>query len=86
MEDEVAGNNNSGSVVAGFLLGALVGAGAALLLAPASGDDTRDRLRQTGKRVRGAVRDTLDGARDQVDRARDAVTELKHNVGSALTS
>jgi gas vesicle protein len=85
MEDEIAGGNR-GTVVAGFLLGALVGAGAALLLAPASGDDTRDRLKQTGRRVRGAVRDTLDGARDQVDRARDAVTELKHNVGSALTS
>jgi gas vesicle protein len=85
MEDEIAGGNR-GTVVAGFLLGALVGAGAALLLAPASGDDTRDRLKQTGRRVRGAVRDTLDGARDQVGRARDAVTELKHNVGSALTS
>lgn len=39
----------------GLLIGAIVGAGAALLLAPASGADTRKRLRREARRayVRG---------------------------------
>ena len=40
----------------GILIGAVLGAGAALLLAPASGADTRRRLRKEARRayVRGA--------------------------------
>ena len=37
-----------GSFVAGFLIGGLIGAGVALLLAPQSGEETREMLRERG--------------------------------------
>lgn len=70
-----------------FLWGALLGAGAALLLAPRSGRETRDGIRSGALRIRDraedAVRevtdtftDTVDGVRgevqDRLDTARDA--------------
>jgi gas vesicle protein len=40
--------NSSGDFVAGFLVGALVGAAAALLFAPMSGEETRVMIREKG--------------------------------------
>lgn len=49
------GNRDNGARAQGFgvglLIGALVGAGAALLLAPASGNETRKRLRREARRA-----------------------------------
>ncbi len=60
-----------------FLLGLAIGAGAALLLAPASGQETRDRLRRqvrrAGGRMRGVVDDLGEELTDRMDRARDGL-------------
>ena len=42
---------NGGINLAGFLLGALVGAGLALLLAPAPGGETRKKVADTARRI-----------------------------------
>lgn len=63
----------SGTVgfLAGIVLGAFVGAGVALLLAPERGDVTR-------RRIRSKLRDVTDDARDQIDDWRDgAERELR---------
>jgi gas vesicle protein len=65
------------SVALGLVLGALVGAGIALLLAPATGKETRRRLTDAGRRWSGAARNTL-------DQARDAANNLKQDAKSAL--
>lgn len=65
------------SVAMGFVLGAVVGAGIALLLAPGSGSDTRKRLADAGRRLGGAARKGL-------DQARDTVSDLKQDATSAL--
>ena len=65
------------SVATGFLLGAMVGAGIALLLAPRTGKQTRQRLADTGRRWGGA-------ARHRLDQARDIAHELKDGAKSAL--
>lgn len=44
----MAEKNCSGDFVAGFLVGALVGAAAALIFAPMSGEETRGMLRERG--------------------------------------
>ena len=44
----MAEKNCSGDFLAGFLVGALVGAAAALLFAPMSGDETRVMIREKG--------------------------------------
>jgi gas vesicle protein len=48
----------------GFLAGALFGAAAALLLAPASGAETRQRLGGAAKRVGSTVKDRIGDARE----------------------
>lgn len=65
------------SVATGFVLGALVGAGIALLLAPGTGKATRQRLADAGRRWGGAARHKLDQARDLAD-------DLKEDAKSAL--
>jgi gas vesicle protein len=65
------------SVALGVVIGALVGAGVALLLAPASGNVTRRRLADTGRRLGGAARSTL-------DQALDTANDLKQDAKSAL--
>lgn len=57
-----------------FLGGALAGAGAALLLAPRSGRETRQRLTDAARR-----------SADQVGRARLAATEAAHAARDAFT-
>jgi hypothetical protein len=57
---------------AGIAVGALIGAGAALLLAPATGFETRTRLahtaRRTGSRAAGRLEGLGDGARRETKR------------------
>ncbi|HET7275347.1 MAG TPA: YtxH domain-containing protein [Longimicrobiaceae bacterium] len=74
--------------VAPFVWGALIGAGIALFMAPRSGEETQEEIRQRVRRMRDSaegrvndVRDSFTGAvsrtrgrmRDQIDSARDAV-------------
>ncbi|HZG41407.1 MAG TPA: YtxH domain-containing protein [Longimicrobium sp.] len=77
-----------------FLLGVLVGAGAALLLAPRSGRDTQREIRGfvTGRvdAVRGAVDTGVEQARTAVHEGRSAAaqarTDLQRRVQEAKAS
>jgi gas vesicle protein len=60
-----------------FLLGAMVGAGIALLLAPAHGRDTRRRVGTTMKKWG-------DGARQVLNKTRDNLNEFKDDAKSAI--
>jgi len=67
-----------------LLLGVMIGAGLALLLAPRSGADTRrmieSRARRAGARVRNVATDVADNVTSQVNDVRDRVTQ---RVGAA---
>ena len=63
-------DHRSDSLIA-FLLGAAVGAGVALLLAPQSGEETRRRIGDAARKIG----DDLD------DKMRTATDELKHRAG-----
>lgn len=69
----------SGGGLGAFLLGLVLGAGAALLLAPQSGEETRRVLRERGRRVRDAVSERADELVDRVEggyeRARERLEE-----------
>ena len=64
-------SNNSGGEIgaffSGFLVGGLVGAAAALLLAPQSGEETREQIRQRGVELQGRAEDTLGEARAKAE-------------------
>jgi gas vesicle protein len=71
------GTSSAGSSLMGFAIGAAVGAGLALLLAPESGKKTRQRIASSARRWSKSAGDTI-------DQARDAVTELGTDAKSAL--
>ena len=64
-------SDNRTDALMAFLLGAAVGAGVALLLAPQSGEETRRRLGDAARKIG----DDLD------DKMRSAKDELKHRAG-----
>jgi gas vesicle protein len=89
---------DSGSGVGSFVLGALLGAGAALLLAPRSGRETQDEIRERARELREAAEDRLkeasshlearledarDGVEHRLDRVRDAVDSGKQAANEA---
>ena len=85
--------------VGDFLLGALIGAGVALLFAPRSGRETRadigrkaraaqDRVRGVAEGVTEQVVDKFEGARsrieEQIESARTAIVAKKEQVSRAM--
>jgi gas vesicle protein len=67
-----------------FMWGALLGAGAALLLAPRSGAQTQAEIRERAFRLRNTAEDRVNSARnavtDAVDRTRDRVRDQVSSV------
>jgi len=85
--------------VSELLIGALIGAGVALLFAPRSGRETRadisrraraaqDRVRDVAEGVTDQVVDRFEGARarieEQIDTAREAIVAKKDQVSRAM--
>jgi len=69
-------SDNRTDALMAFLLGAAVGAGVALLLAPASGEETRRTLTDRARRLGEDLDDKLKTAKD----------ELKHRAGDVKTA
>lgn len=75
-EDEataVEGMARSGGArtfVAGLVIGALVGAGVALLFAPQAGEETRRIIRRRAKKIAADAQDRYDDLKDRMRRAR----------------
>jgi len=67
---------------AGLALGALLGAGTALLMAPASGFETRMRLARAGRHASRRAADRWDSLED---RARQAARQGKRQLARRLT-
>ena len=70
-ENENSVGMRGGSAITGFVMGALVGAGIALLMAPATGSDTRRRLRDTAQRLKNAAGNKLGDAQSTIGEIRD---------------
>lgn len=60
-------NSELGSFLAGFVVGGLMGAAVALILAPQSGSETRAQLSGKGQDMQAATEDTLYEAAEAVD-------------------
>jgi gas vesicle protein len=65
-------DGSAGSLLSGIVIGALVGAGIALLFAPQSGEDTR---RELSRRARSARDDASTRARREFNRRRRRLRE-----------
>lgn len=64
--------DNSGSVMVAFMLGALTGAAVALLFAPASGEETREYLGERAREGKARVREGREHMIAAVERGREA--------------
>lgn len=83
---ETRGGGGTGT----FLLGVLVGAAAALLLAPRSGPETQAEIAGAVRRLRDDVEDRVGGARDsvahRVGRVRDRVSGTVDSVRGGVST
>jgi gas vesicle protein len=75
--DNANNAKNTGNIAAPLLFGAVIGAGIALLFAPAMGKDTRRRVGHTAKKLG-------DGARQALERTRDNLNHVTHDAKSAI--
>jgi len=86
---------SSGAVAFAFLAGAILGAGAALLLAPQTGAETRRLLRDYAEKAEEEIRERLPEAKAMLDSAiekgkefvekgKDFVSEKKSTLSSAI--
>lgn len=64
----------NGMVLLAFMVGALSGAAAALLFAPASGEETREYLGQKAREGRNRAREAVDQGLDVYEQQRETVT------------
>jgi gas vesicle protein len=60
-------NGDLGSFLAGFLIGGLIGAATALLMAPQSGEETRAMIREKSIELRDQAMETADEARHRAE-------------------
>lgn len=63
--------DNSGTIMVAFVIGALTGAAVALLFAPASGEETREFLGQKAREGKQKAREAMDEGRDYYRSQRD---------------
>ncbi len=85
MKDE---GYSSGSMLLSFLLGGIVGAGLALLLAPQSGEETRKKIRELAGDVKDKATGYVDKAKGKVtsyvDEGKEYYEQKKSLVKSAI--
>jgi gas vesicle protein len=67
-------DGGAGTIVVAFVLGAITGAAVALLLAPATGEETRRMLSEKAKEGRDKASDAARQGREFLNRQRDTLT------------
>jgi len=73
MKEELENKKREGSVLVPFLVGGLVGAGAALLFAPKSGRELRKDIKDIASNTRDSVVSTIEKGKDIYESGRSAI-------------
>jgi gas vesicle protein len=88
MNDYDSRLNYLGTFLAGLVLGSLVGAAVAMLMAPASGSDTRRQIREKSLELRTQAEQQMEEARRQAlemqERGRVVLEEQKARLNKAI--
>jgi gas vesicle protein len=80
----MAERGGKSAFVAGLALGALGGATLAMILAPQTGEETRDVLLAKAREAGERARDTAADASDLLARGRDIVADAKLRIDAAV--
>lgn len=79
---------SAATVFMAFLLGGIVGAGLSLLLAPASGRETRKRIKELTEEVKDKASQYKEGIKEKVtstiEEGKDFVEEKKSIIATAI--
>ncbi len=75
---------NGPNIMAVSLLAGLTGAAVALLFAPRSGRETRERLRETATGLKDQASEGLDAARQSVESGVEKARDLRGKLGTKL--
>jgi gas vesicle protein len=88
MNDYDSRLNYLGTFLAGLVLGGLVGAAVAMLMAPASGPDTRRQIRERSVELRSQAEHQMEEARKRAEemqeRSRVVLEEQKAKLNKAI--
>jgi len=76
-------DSDLGAFLAGFMIGGLIGAGVALLMAPQSGEETRELIRERSIELKGRAEEAADDFRS---RAETAISTGRERVDDAVES
>ena len=79
---------SAGSVLLAFIAGGIVGAGVALLTAPQTGSETREKIKDLADDARDKIRSVADDAREKIqdsyERGREMVVDKKNVISNAI--
>lgn len=81
-------DRGGGSGLGSFVLGALIGAGVALLLAPKTGEETQEDLKERARKLKAAaevrVREAQQQLEERLESAREGVQSRVEDVKGAM--
>jgi len=81
-------NYSTGTVAVAFIVGGLVGAGIALLTAPQSGRETREKIKDLAGEAKDKIKAVADDAKEKIQdtyrNTRDMVGERKAMLATAI--
>jgi gas vesicle protein len=81
-------SSDCGSVFLAFVMGAAIGGGLALLAAPSSGKETRDKIREmadeAGDRIKKMSDDAQTRIRETIQEGKETLQEKKDLIKSAV--
>lgn len=82
------GGFNAGPLIFSFFLGGLMGAGVALLLAPRSGKETREKIKEFAGEAKGKAEEVIEEVKGKVttvvDKGKEAFQERKSILTTAF--
>jgi gas vesicle protein len=76
--------NNKSDFLVGLLIGGALGAALALLYAPSSGDETREKLKQKGGELKDKTADGYEKARTRATEVGGTLKEKTTNLASTV--
>jgi gas vesicle protein len=69
-----------------FLLGALAGAGIALLFSPWTGRETRSRLGSSARKLQSGARGAVEGIRENIGGVKEGLSHVNEGVKEAVAA
>jgi gas vesicle protein len=84
--NDYSNTGRSADSMMGFIAGIVVGAGLALLFAPAPGSDTRRRVGETASKLGHAAREKFSDAKNKFGEIKENVQRRGENMGERTRS